>query len=58
MRTHSLILALLLGLGAVGLAACENEGPAERLGEAVDEAAESTGEALEEAGEEMEEGAR
>ncbi|KCZ55884.1 hypothetical protein HY29_09775 [Hyphomonas beringensis] len=34
------IIAILLGLGAFGLAACDsNDGPAEELGEEVDDAA-------------------
>ena len=39
---------------ALGLSACEEEGPAEQAGEAVDESVEQTGEAMEEAGEELE----
>jgi hypothetical protein len=50
--TRKLVLALLLGLGTFGLAACEdNEGPAEEAGEAIDNAGERAGEALEDAGE-------
>lgn len=41
---------LALGLSAAVLGACEEQGPAEQAGEAVDNAAEETGEALEEAG--------
>lgn len=52
-RVRNLCLALLLGLAAAGLAACEDEpdGPAERAGEAVDNAAQRAGEAIENAGE-------
>jgi hypothetical protein len=53
--TRKLALALFLGLGAFGLAACEdNEGPAEEAGEAIDNAGERAGEALEGAGEAVE----
>lgn len=45
------ILALFL---ALGLAACEREGPAERAGENIDEAAEDAGEAVDDAMEEAE----
>lgn len=38
---------------APALTACEEEGPAEQLGESIDESAEETGEALEEAGDEL-----
>ena len=50
-RIRNLCLALLLGLATAGLAACEEEGPAERAGEAVDNAARNTGQAIENAGE-------
>jgi hypothetical protein len=47
---RQLALALLLGLGTLGLAACENgEGPAERAGETADDAAEDAGDAIEDA---------
>jgi len=39
---------------ALSLSACEEEGPAEQAGEAIDESVEETGEAMEEAGEELE----
>lgn len=38
---------------APALTACEEEGPAEQLGESIDETAEEAGEAVEEAGEEL-----
>jgi hypothetical protein len=49
--TRKLALAAFLGLGTIGLAACEDEGPAEQAGESIDNAAERAGEALENAGE-------
>jgi hypothetical protein len=53
--TRKLALVLFLGLGTLGLAACEdNEGPAEEAGEAIDDAGERAGEALEGAGENIE----
>ena len=52
--TRKLVLALLLGMGTLSLAACEEqEGPAERAGESVDNATERAGEALENAGEKV-----
>lgn len=55
-----LVRAGLIGLAAGGLAGlgvtasgCEEQGPAERAGEQIDEAAEEAGEALEDAGEEL-----
>lgn len=42
------LLALVM-LGATGLAACDSEGPAERLGENIDNAVEETGDAIENA---------
>lgn len=57
MRHHRLfpavVLAAVLSLGS--LAACEEEGPAEQLGERVGETGEEAGEALEGAGEAVEE---
>ena len=53
---RKLALALCLGFGTLGLAACEdNEGPAERAGESIDNATERAGEAIEESGENMQE---
>lgn len=48
--TRALALIAVLGLGSIGLAACDESGPAEEAGEAVDDAVESTGEAVEDAG--------
>lgn len=48
--TRALALIAVLGLGSIGLAACDDSGPAEEAGEAVDDAVESTGEAMEDAG--------
>ena len=53
---RKLALALCLGLGTFTLAACEdNEGPAERAGESIDNAAERAGEAIENSGERIQE---
>ena len=53
---RKLALTLCLGLGTLGLAACdEPDGPAERAGEAVDNAAERAGEAIENTGERIQE---
>lgn len=59
--TRISLTALIAGVFAIGISACENEGPAEKAGERVDEAIEETGdtmeEAAEEAGDELEEAA-
>jgi hypothetical protein len=56
---RALALVVVLGLGTIGLAACDEPGPAEEAGSdagaAVDEAVEEAGEAVEEAGEAVEE---
>ena len=55
MMTRALALIAALGLGSIGLAACDDSGPAEEAagdaGAVVDDAAEATGEAMEDAGE-------
>jgi predicted small secreted protein len=57
--TRTLALIAVLGLGSIGLAACDEPGPAEEAagdaGAAVDDAVESTGEAIEDAGEAVQE---
>jgi len=55
--TRISLTALLAGVFAVGISACEDEGPAEKAGEQVDEAIEETGDTMEEAGGELEEAA-
>lgn len=45
--------ALVLGIALAGLAGCEQEGPAERAGKAIDNAAEQAGEKIEKAGEKI-----
>jgi hypothetical protein len=52
--TRILSLMLLAVMFALGTAACEREGPAERAGEDIGEAAEETGEAIDEGMEEAE----
>lgn len=47
------VLAAMICLGILG---CEQEGPAERAGEEIDEAVEDAGEAIEEAGDAVREG--
>lgn len=51
-KSKLMILAGALVLTA-GLSACEEQGPAEQIGEQIDESIDKTGEALEEAGEEI-----
>lgn len=48
------LLFVLLFL-SMGLAACEQEGPAERAGEKIDKAVEEAGDKMEEAGDKVEE---
>jgi len=51
-------LSLMMSVGSIALlSGCESEGPAEEMGESIDEAAEEAGGAMEEAGDEMEEAA-
>lgn len=49
-----LAIALFMALIAGGLAACDDQGPAEEAGENIDESAEEAGESMEELGEDME----
>lgn len=42
--------AIFLSFAVAGLAACEEKGPAQRAGEAIDNAAEKAGEKIEETG--------
>ncbi|WNK19845.1 hypothetical protein P1P91_13580 [Halomonas piscis] len=51
MRQLAVVLGILMMAG--GLAACEEQGPAEEAGESIDESMESAGESLEEAGDEI-----
>jgi len=55
--TRTSLIALIAGMFAVGISACEDEGPAERAGETVDEAIEETGDTMEEAAESAEDAA-
>jgi hypothetical protein len=52
-----LAVALLMAMMVGGLAACDNQGPAEEAGESIDESMESAGESIEEMGESIEESA-
>jgi|TARA_B100000929_G_scaffold286329_2_gene271256 hypothetical protein len=52
-----LAVALLMAMMVGGLAACDNQGPAEEAGESIDESMEDAGESLEEMGENIEESA-
>jgi hypothetical protein len=52
MKNTKLLLPLLLV--APALISCPDEGPAERAGEKIDEAADDVGDAVEEAGDEVE----
>lgn len=50
---NSAAAAILLSLAMIGLSACEKEGPLERAGEAVDNAAKNAGEAVQDAGDKV-----
>lgn len=50
----TLLTALVLGLAAPALAACEDEGPMEQMGENMDEAGEQGADAVEDAADAME----
>jgi hypothetical protein len=52
--SNGAVLAILAGFVLGGVSGCEREGPAERAGEAIDEAIEDAGEAIEDAGEAIE----
>ncbi|GAB2711125.1 hypothetical protein [Halomonas garicola] len=51
MKQLAVVLGILMMAG--GLAACEDQGPAEEAGESIDESMENAGESLEEAGDEI-----
>jgi hypothetical protein len=56
MKTNFLTLLMALTLmigGGLALTACEQEGPAEEMGESIDEGVEEMGDAAEEMGDEM-----
>ena len=53
MNVQKLFLLSLIFTGALGLQACEQEGPLENAGETIDEPAEDAGDALEEACEDV-----
>ena len=52
-----LLSLMTVGLLAVGLSACQKEGPAERAGKQVDNAAASAGEKMKEAGQDIQKAA-
>ncbi|MDA3922971.1 MAG: hypothetical protein PF501_20180 [Salinisphaera sp.] len=63
-KITTLILAAALGISTIGLAACDNKGPAEKAGEkvdnatnkardAMDNAADKTGDAADKAGDKL-----
>lgn len=52
MKLTKLIWAMLIAL-SLSLVACDQEGPAERMGENIDEAAEEIGDEIEDACEEV-----
>ncbi|MFG0251125.1 MAG: hypothetical protein ACF8OB_19750 [Phycisphaeraceae bacterium JB051] len=50
----TLLLMMMFALGSLALVGCDNDGPMENAGEAVDEAVEDMGDAAEEAGNDIE----
>ena len=58
MQVRRIAWIVAFGLASAGLGACSEQGPAERAGEAVDEAIEDVGEGLEDAADEAEEKAK
>ncbi|WP_136068904.1 hypothetical protein [Modicisalibacter radicis] len=50
-------LAMMLALMLGGVAACDDQGPAEEAGENIDEAAENAGDSVEEMGEDVQDAA-
>ena len=52
---HGILSAILSGLLAIGLSACEKEGPAEKAGKAIDETAADVAEKAEDTKEAVEE---
>jgi hypothetical protein len=47
-------IAMLFLISLMGLSACQEQGPAERAGESVDEAIEDAGDSIEDAGDAIE----
>jgi hypothetical protein len=57
-KISSALFALLLALGGgVALTGCEEQGPAEKAGEKIDDAVEDAGDKIDEAGDSVEEAA-
>jgi len=52
-KLTTILLAMLLGLGTLSLAACDNDGPAENAGENIDEATDDAQDSMEDAGDSM-----
>lgn len=50
---RGIAVAILLSFAMAGLSACEKQGPAEKAGQAVDDAAKKTGEAVKDAGDKI-----
>ncbi len=50
---RGIAVAILLGVAMAGLSACEKKGPAEKAGQAIDDAATKTGETVKEAGDKI-----
>ena len=52
-QNRGIAAAILLGVALAGLSACDNKGPAEKAGQAIDDAAKKTGETVKEAGDKI-----
>ena len=57
MRLKILILSIFLAV-TLAVAGCNNDGPAEKAGEKIDETVEDVGDAVEDAGDEIEDAAQ
>ena len=52
-QNRGIAAAILLGCAMLGLPACEKKGPAEKAGQAIDDAARKTGDAVKKAGDKI-----
>lgn len=51
---HAILLALLMAFAAIGLAGCDDQGPAEEAGEQIDDAMEDAADSFDDAADELE----
>ncbi|MDX3894930.1 hypothetical protein [Pusillimonas sp.] len=55
---HSIVKCIAMGLAALALAGCEQEGPAERAGKEIDKAISQAGHEMEKVGDNIQDAAR